>query len=505
LLFDPIFSVSSATAARLLLQELPFIMRSSIQSGLLLAASLSTSMVEAERVVGAYIFARHGDRTAKILGNTQLTDLGYNEVYDAGHFYNERYILASSDKQIEGISPLIVNPKQISASSPADAVLQNSATGFLQGVYPPAGSSANQTLANSTTVVSPLAGYQLIQVTSTSSSNSNEGSTWLQGSSDCQKGTVSSNNYYMSDSYNSMLKSTKDFYQSLSPMLNSTFTSSQMTFKNAYSIFDYLNVGQIHNSTDEYPALKGLTDEIYTQLLQLANNQQYNLAFNKSDTVRAIDGAVLAGEILSSLNDTIATGGKSKLGVSFGSYGTMLAFFGLMQLPAASVDFTGIPDYASSMVFELVTNATGTGMPAESDLNVRFMFHNGTMTGADGPTVYPLFGQSNDLLSWSDFKTSIEKVAVTSDAQWCDLCGNTDGKCGSTTTSTTSSDSSSSSASSSGGMSKAVAGVIGAMVTLAVILGLQALFFLVGGFRISKRNKAGPEMVTSDSASAEKK
>jgi acid phosphatase len=54
-------------------------------------------------------------------------------------------------------------------------------------------------------------------------------------------------------------------------------------------------------------------------------------------------------------------------------------------------------------------------------------------------------------------------------------------------------------------MSKAVAGVIGAMVTLAVILGLQALFFLVGGFRISKRNKAGPEMVTSDSASAEKK
>jgi acid phosphatase len=302
-----------------------------------------------------------------------------------------------------------------------------------------------------------------------------------------------------------MLKSTKDFYQSLSPMLNSTFTSSQMTFKNAYSIFDYLNVGQIHNSTGDYPSLKDLTDEVYTQLLQLANNQQYNLAYNKSDTVRAIDGAVLAGEILSSLNDTIATSGKTKLGVSFGSYGTMLSFFGLMQLPAASVDFTGIPDYASSMVFELVTNATGTGMPSESELSVRFMFHNGTMTGADEPTVYPLFGQSSDLLSWSDFKTDIEKIAVTSDAQWCDLCGNTDGKCGSTTTTTSSSDSSSSSASGSGGMSKAVAGVIGAMVTLAVILGLQALFFLVGGFRISKRNKAGPEMITSDSASAEKK
>lgn len=462
-------------------------------------------MVEAERVVGAYIFARHGDRTAKILGNTQLTDLGYNEVYDTGSFYNARYILSSSDKQIEGISPLIVQASQISASSPADTVLQNSATGFLQGVYPPAGSSANQTLANSTTVVSPLSGYQLIQVTATTSSNSNEGATWLQGSSDCQAATVSSNNYYNSDSYNALLKSTKDFYQSLSPMLNSTFTTSQMSFKNAYSIFDYLNVAQIHNSTDEYPALKDLTDETYAQLLQLANNQQYNLAFNQSEPVRAIDGAVLAGEILSSLNDTIATNGKSKLGVSFGSYGTFFSFFGLVQLPAASVDFTGVPDYASSMVFELVTNATGTGIPAESELSVRFTFHNGTMTSNAEPTVYPLFGQSNDLLSWSDFKTSIEKVAVTSDAQWCDQCGNTDGKCGTSTASTSSSDSSSSSTSSSGGMSRAVAGVIGAMVTLAVILGLQALFFLVGGFRISKRNKAAPEMVTSDNASAEKK
>ncbi|KAJ5177298.1 uncharacterized protein N7482_003175 [Penicillium canariense] len=469
-------------------------MRSSIQSSLLLVASLSASMVEAERVLGAYIFARHGDRTAKIFGNTQLTDLGYNEVFDAGSFYNERYILSSSDKHIEGISSLIVNAQQISASAPADAVLQNSATGFLQG-----------TLANSTTVVSPLRGYQLIQVTSTSSDADSEDATWLQGSSDCQKATVSSNNYYISDSYNSMLKSTKDFYESLSPMLNSTFTSSEMSFKNAYTIFDYLNVGQIHNSTTDSPALKDLTDDVYAQLIQLASNQQFNLAYNETDTVRAIDGAVLAGQILSGLNETIATDGKkSKLGVQFGSYGTFMSFFGLVQLPAASVDFTGIADYASSMVLELVTNATGTGFPSEDDISVRFMFHNGTITGSAEPTVFPLFGQSNDLLPWSDFKSGIEKIAVTSDDDWCNMCGNTDGKCASSTASTNA-DSSSSSGSNSSGMSHAVAGVIGAMVTLAVILGLEALFFLVGGFRIAKRSKAVSEMAVAAAAAEEKK
>jgi hypothetical protein len=50
-------------------------MRSSI-----LLASLASSTVSAETVLGAYIFSRHGDRTAKSTPPTVLTDLGYQEV-----------------------------------------------------------------------------------------------------------------------------------------------------------------------------------------------------------------------------------------------------------------------------------------------------------------------------------------------------------------------------------------------------------------------------------------
>lgn len=477
---------------------------SSLQSGLLLAASLTAHVVDAERVLGAYIFARHGDRTAKVFGNTELTDLGYREVFDAGSYYNERYISSDSNKQIEGISEYIVNSKQINASAPSDAVLQNSATGFLQGVYPPVGSKASQTLGNDTTVEAPLGGYQLIQLDTTGTSQNSESNPWLQGSSDCNMATASSNNYYVSEAYNSLLASTKDFYQSLSPMLNSTFTPDEMSFKKAYTIFDYLNVGLIHNSTATFPAKADLTDAVYAQLLQLASNQQYNLAYNASDPVRAIEGAVLAGEILTSLEGVIASAGETKLGVQLGSYGTFLSFFGLMQLPAASVNFAGLPDYASSMALELVTNATGSGMPSTDEISVRFMFHNGTITGSDEPTVYPLFGQSSDLISWDDFKTQTEKVAVLSDAEWCSQCGNTEGKCASSI-GTSSTGYSSSGSGSSGGISRAVAGVIGAMVTLAVILGLEALFFLVGGFRISKRRKASIEMSPQTSMTEDKK
>ncbi|KAG0155554.1 hypothetical protein PDIDSM_2725 [Penicillium digitatum] len=472
-------------------------MRNSIQFGLLLAASLSP-LVDAERVLGAYNFTRHGDRTPKVFGNTQLTDLGYREVFDSGSFYNERYISPNSSKQIEGISAEVVNPKQISASAPPDTVLQNSATGFLQGVYPPVGKVASQTLGNGTSVEAPLNGYQLIQLVPASTSKNAEDSTWLQGSSGCQKATVSSNNYFASEMYTSLLLSTKKFYQSLSPMLDGAFASSDMTFKNAYTIFDYLNVGNIHNSTSQFPHKSNLTEEVYRQLISLAGSHEFNLAYNSSEKVRAIDGAVLAGKILAGLNETITTKGKSKLNIGFGSYGTIFSLFGLLQMPAASVNFTGIPDYASSMVFELVTNASGTDFPTDkSDLSVRFTFHNGTITGSSEPTAYPLYGQSRELLSWDDFSSKTSEIAVTSDDEWCAMCGSTDGKCARSDSTSGESSSATSSSTSGSGMSLAVAGVIGAMVTLAVILGLQAIFFLLGGFRIAKRNKASPEAKSS--------
>lgn len=480
-------------------------MRYSIQSGLLLAASLSP-VAEAERVLGAYIFARHGDRTPKVFGSTQLTDLGYREVFDTGSYYNDRYISSGSSKQIEGISPEIVNSKQISATAPAENVLQNSAFGFLQGVYPPVGKVASQTLGNGSSVEAPLGGYQLILLSESTTSKNAEDSTWLQGSSGCQQATVSSNNYFTSDMYTKLLSSTKDFYKSLEPMLSGAFSSSDMTFKNAYTIFDYLNVGKIHNSSSEFPHKSDLTDEVYHQLISLAGSHEYNLAYNSSDKARAIDGAVLAGEIMTALNDTIATKGKSKLNIGFGSYGTIFSLFGLLQMPTASVNFTGIPDYASSMVFELVTNASGTAFPTNmSDLSVRFLFHNGTITGGSEPTAYPMYGQSSELLSWNDFVTKTTEIAVVNDDEWCSLCGNTDGKCASSDSTSSSSGSASTSSTGGSGMSRAVAGVIGAMVTLAVILGLQALFFLVGGFRIAKRNKNSPEMSSAAALDADNK
>jgi acid phosphatase len=439
-------------------------------------------------VLGAYVFHRHGDRISKSTPPTLLTDLGYSEIHARGQYYNSRYIAAGSPTQISGIEPEIVKLSQLTVSAAVDNVLQNSAAGWLQGLYPPAGTAASQTLRNGTSVESPLNGFQLIPVQAISTGSASESSAWLQGASNCLNAQTSSNAYFSSASYENLLSSSADLYKSVEPAVNATFTPAQTTFKNAYTIWDLLNVAEIHNSTQAYPALNNLSNDTMHQLFLLANIHEYNLAYNATDSARAIPGAVLAGQVLEALNQTIATAGKGTplLNVQFGAYAGFLSYFGLAQLPAVSADFTGIPDYASSMAWELVTNASVTdgSFPAADQISVRFLFNNGTSASSDNLTAYPLFGQSNVVLPWSDFLSNTQKFAITGQSQWCQACGNSTGVCASTSSSSAAAASTSSS---SGGISTAVAGVIGAMVTLAVILGLEALVLLLGGLRLAKK------------------
>ncbi|TFB05581.1 hypothetical protein CCMA1212_001885 [Trichoderma ghanense] len=467
----------------------------------LLLASLTaaTTTVSAEQVLGVYIFHRHGDRTSKAWPPVNLTPLGAQQVASSASFYRARYISSSSSSSsssdntntntsIAGISADAAVLSQLSITAPVDNVLQNSAAVFAQALYPPSKAAGSQKLANGTTVEAPLGGYQYIPVnavTSSASSAGSESSAWLQGSSGCSDAVVSSNSYFLTPEYLDTLNRTHGFYQDLLPVINSTFNASTATFKNGYSIFDYINVATIHNAS--IPSSNLLTNSTLKSLYDLASTHEWNLAYNASEPPRAIAGSVLAGQILTAL-EAIADGDKPtapRLNVQFGAYGAFMAFFGLAQLPAASEDFYGICDYASSMALELVAPSADRTSP--DDLSVRFLWSNGT-AAEHGLKEYPLFGQSQTTLSWNDFKAGISKFAVADTQGWCKVCGNTDGTCAANATDASSPASQQSSDKGSSGISRPVAGVIGALVTLAVILGLEALVLLLGGLRLVKKS-----------------
>lgn len=190
-----------------------------------------------ETLLGAYVFHRHGDRTSKSTPPTVLTDLGYFQVHAAGEYYRNRYINGSS--AIYKIATDLVKQSQLSVEAPVDTVLQNSAQAWLQGLYPPVGATlGTQTLGNGSKIEAPLNGYQLIPVNavaSASSSANSENSAWLQGNSGCGLAVTSSNNYFISQDFMDLKNKTADFYQSILPVINRTFTSETDNFKNAYT------------------------------------------------------------------------------------------------------------------------------------------------------------------------------------------------------------------------------------------------------------------------------
>jgi hypothetical protein len=255
---------------------------------------------------------------------------------------------------------------------------------------------------------------------------------------------------------------------------------------------------------------------VFSQLHGLSDTHEWGLAYNESESVtdnaRAVSAMVLAGEIVEFLNQTVTGKGKQKVGVQFGAYATFSSFFGLADLAAANPELRAVVDYASSMTFELFTNASTTvssaDYPSADELYVRFLFSNGTASEDAEPTAYALFGSNQDVISWNDFTAGMDKFAIGSTERWCDVCSNTDGVCAAYATDDSSngntSTASSSKKESGNGLSPVVNGVIGAMVTLAVVLGLEALVLLVGGFKIVSK-KALASSVSHVSAGGEMK
>ena len=189
-----------------------------------------------ETVLGVYIFSRHGDRTSKSTPPANLTALGYQEIFTSGTYFRDRYIASDATSSIKGLSSDLVKLSQVSASAPWDSVLFTSAQAFFQGLYPPVGgTSAKETLRNGTNVQPPLSGYQLVPIQTVTSGTGSEDSAWLQGTGNCANALTSSNAYFDSADYRRVSEGSQSLYDSIAPLVNATFSTDEISYKNAYT------------------------------------------------------------------------------------------------------------------------------------------------------------------------------------------------------------------------------------------------------------------------------
>jgi hypothetical protein len=179
-------------------------------------------------------------------------------------------------------------------------------------LYPPVGEAlGSNSLCNGRVVQTPLNGYQSIPLQSISTGANSENSAWLEGATNCANAQISSDNFFFSELVLNLLSETQDFYNGLTLMINRTFTASQTSFKNAYTIFDLLNVASIHNGTDNFPAAYLLTSNILFQPRTLADAHGFNLVLQQVRAHSRRDWLDHRCPSCQSLNGTITSKGES--------------------------------------------------------------------------------------------------------------------------------------------------------------------------------------------------
>ncbi|KXT05580.1 hypothetical protein AC578_3703 [Pseudocercospora eumusae] len=441
-----------------------------------LLTALAATPAWSRTVHSVIVFNRHGDRTSKFYPNYQMTSLGAQQCYNSGSYYRSLYLNSSSPSHIAGISEDTADFNQLWASAPDQPVLFQTALNFMQGLYPPLGSNKAQVLANGTTIEAPLDGYQYIHIQGEDEKSPD--TIWLKGDDECPTYENASKSYRQSPQYLSLMNSTRDFYSQFSPLLSDILGGDQnLTYKNAYNIFDLLNTAKVQNSSIS----NQISEQNLNEARVLANAWEFNHNYNASQPDRMIGGESLAGGILRQIDSVVAEKAATKFSLMTGSYDTFLAFFGLLGLPALDSDFEGLPNYAASIAFELFSEADGAEF-AEGDLRVRFLFRNGT-EGGEELRAWPLFGTGQQDLRYEEFAERLGEKAITTVGEWCARCQAEADFClaeGEGAAAVQGQEGVDDEDEDDGGLSLAGAGGIGAGVTLAVVavVGLLAWMLL---------------------------
>ena len=190
-------------------------------------------------------------------------------------------------------------------------------------------------------------------------------------------------------------------------------------------------------------------------------------------------------------NHSTSTPGVSQpITLMFGEIDSMINLLSLMIVNSLDKNFRAIPPFASAIIFELFSTGADETFPQDDDdLWVRFHYHNGT-TDFNGQLIaFPMFGHgpSQTDMKWSEFNVMFSAIMMPTIEEWCNTCNAPSLFCtGVDVDPIMVTNPKAQATRKNSAVSPAVAGVIGAVVTLAVAGLLFALAMLAGGVRLHR-------------------
>ncbi|KAL4063916.1 histidine phosphatase superfamily [Scleroderma yunnanense] len=344
--------------------------------------------MRASTVLGVLILARNGDRTQFYQDPysyepkfTESTPLGAVESFQLGSNLKSIYLDSSSplhiqDMPLDPTHPIPPSMVHVHAKAGGEgAAIFDSSIALLQGMFPP--TPLNKiTIANGTTVVSPLGGYQYVPVEMVPDSSDSVLESWI----DC-----SAFKKHISKVYNS-----KEF--------KAVATEAQHFFSSIHDyVYDYLNTELIHNQTFAFRLPPTLIEQARGYV-----NYHEDAVFSDSDIggIGNIAGRTILHPILRALERIAFDDDPLRILLIETSYQPFISLFHMMDVLSLRPDLVGIPNYASALAFELVRGPA----PEFRDF-VRLKFKNGTDSNFETIRV---FGHEEDSLPVTEFIYRLE-------------------------------------------------------------------------------------------------
>ncbi|KAL1744077.1 histidine phosphatase superfamily [Schizophyllum fasciatum] len=438
-------------------------------------------MSDDSTLLGVVVLTRHGDRQgfyqdpdSYTASGTVITPLGTQQEYQLGQKLRALYLNASSSTDLAGMSHDVVNASQISARADAGGeggVIYDSAVSLMQGLYPNT-TAYNTTLANGTTIIGPLGGYQYIPIESVEPEND----ITLEGWTSCGAFSDWTYEFYNSSAFQQKASDNDGFLNDLPPYLD----GRPVQLQNMWNIFDFMNVNWIHN--EQFAQV--VPEEYLARARDLANYHEYGVFTSPEvDGIGNIAGRTVLPNILDGFASIVDESDATQFVYIGVSYKPFLSLFNMTQAAEMHSNLEAIVNYAAAVVFEVRETSSG-------DHVLRFNFKNGT--DDNDFTTYTILGQDGDV-PLSTFIDKLAPAAINTTADWCQACGNTkDRGCGALTRAANQAV-----AAHSDRISPVGAGFLGAGLTIAVMLAMFAVLMFMGVLTLGRKGTSKRRKETS--------
>ncbi|EJD08254.1 phosphoglycerate mutase-like protein [Fomitiporia mediterranea MF3/22] len=333
-------------------------------------------------------------------GYTKLTPLGQMQELQLGSYLRSEYLNPTSANVIAGLQADVVDDRQLlvrADNGGEGGAIVDSSVALLQGLFPPTPRSRTG-LANGTTVVGPMGGYQYIPIESVEPIQSIQ----LEGWTSCPNFEKHVKDFYNSPGFKKKAEEAAPFLNAVKPYI----FGIDNTLENM--IYDYLHTNYIHNETYAFR----LPPTFLQQAQYWVDYHEHGVFTDVANRgIGNVAGRTVLPSIISALERINNADDPLRLVIQEVSYKPLISLFNITNVTARYPELDGLPTYASALALELRDNEEG-------ETFIRAKFKNGT---SDFEEIH-LFSHRDDI-ALNELLYRLDLTSIGSTAHWCRVCG----------------------------------------------------------------------------------